>query len=139
MLASALNRIQIFLMKHISHILLFSLISCASTVSHASSSGELQSSQAIPEKTDFLARSQLQWVTFTDLKGRHLVAEIVEVKEDAVRIRRKLDEVEMDLPVHLLCAADQAFFKYLKDPKPRDDFKASDIMDNLFKNSQVGG
>jgi len=84
---------------------------------------------------DMAARAEQQWITFTDQQGRELVAEVIETKTDALRIRRQADGQVFDLPIRLLSESDQAFAAYLQkqSPPPMKEEDLNAIFEELFK------
>ncbi|CAA6676485.1 MULTISPECIES: hypothetical protein [unclassified Lentimonas] len=56
--------------------------------------------------------------TFFDNNDRKLVAEVLEVKADSLKVRRQADGVELNVPVSMLSAEDQAFAAYLYEQQP---------------------
>lgn len=52
-------------------------------------------------------------ITFTDMQGRQLNAEVIEAQADGLKIRRTSDQKILTLPNSMLCEADQAFAAYL--------------------------
>ncbi len=73
--------------------------------------------ESIPEVDEadnrLATRAAEQWITFADMQGRTLVAEVIEVEKDSLKIRRQADAQVLDLPVRLLSPEDQAFAAYL--------------------------
>lgn len=66
------------------------------------------------KKDDEFARRTLKQVqVLSDATGRKLVAEILEVRADSLKIRRQSDYRIIQLPHSMLCAEDQAFAAYL--------------------------
>jgi hypothetical protein len=66
------------------------------------------------KKDDEFARRTLKTVqVLSDAIGRKLVAEILEVRADSLKIRRQSDYRIIQLPHSMLCAEDQAFAAYL--------------------------
>lgn len=66
-----------------------------------------------PIKNPFALRADETLQTFFDKNERTLIAQILEVKADSLKIRRQADGVELELPVAMLSAEDQAFAAYL--------------------------
>ena len=81
--------------------------------------------------------------TFFDTNGRKLVAEILKIRADSLTVRRHSDGRELNVPVSMLTANDQAFVAYLRnqqESKPSttsadDSLKSMEdqIWDKLFK------
>jgi len=93
-----------------------------------------------PIKNPFALRADETLQTFFDKNERTLIAQILEVKADSLKIRRQADGVELELPVAMLSAEDQAFAAYLwmQTPKKSDSPAPSrsmedKIWDELFK------
>jgi hypothetical protein len=64
--------------------------------------------------TDKMAeRAQKDMQTFVDQNDRELVAQILEVKEDSLKVRRQIDGQLLELPVNMLSLKDQRFADYL--------------------------
>jgi hypothetical protein len=51
--------------------------------------------------------------TFVDPNDRELVAQVLEVKADSLKVRRQIDGQVLDLPVNMLSTEDQTFANYL--------------------------
>jgi hypothetical protein len=86
----------------------------------------------------FARRAQATIQTLSDNTGRQLVAEILEVKADSLKIRRQSDRRILQLPVAMLSPGDKAFAAYLwEQHKPKETNAASSmedmIWDELFK------
>jgi len=93
-----------------------------------------------PVQNSFAGRAEETLQTFFDKDERKLVAEILEVTADSLKIRRQADGAELELPVAMLCAEDQAFAAYLwaqtpaKSNSPAASQSMEDkIWDELFK------
>jgi len=93
-----------------------------------------------PIKNPFALRADETLQTFFDKNERTLIAQILEVKADSLKIRRQADGVELELPVAMLSAEDQAFAAYLwmqtlkKSDSPAPSRSMEDkIWDELFK------
>ena len=80
--------------------------------------------------------------TFFDKNDRKLVAQILEVKVDSLKVRRQTDGVELNLPFNMLSEEDQAFATYLYEQQPKGTTQAPSISgksmedmvwDELFK------
>ena len=56
--------------------------------------------------------------TFFDKNERKLMAQILEVKVDSLKVRRQTDGAELHVPVSMLCEEDQAFAAYLWEQQP---------------------
>jgi hypothetical protein len=84
-------------------------------------------------------RSQETVQIFFDKNGRELVAVIVEVHQNSLKIRRQADGQEMNLPVNMLSPEDQAFAAYLWEHQPTKSSVAPSksmedtIWDELFQ------
>ena len=92
-----------------------------------------------PEQDPFALRAAEPVQTFFDKNERKLVAQILEVKADSLKVRRDSDGKELELPVAMLSAEDQAFAAYLwqqqpskATPKPSQSMEDL-IWDELFK------
>jgi hypothetical protein len=72
-----------------------------------------QASTDQPVQHSFAIRAEETLQTFFDKDERKLVAQILEVTADSLKIRRQADGAELELPVAMLCAEDQAFAAYL--------------------------
>lgn len=72
-------------------------------------------SKSEPKEAEYAARAEKDWITFTDQQDRKLIARIMEVKSESLKIRRQADGYVFDLPFSMLSDADQAFAAYLKD------------------------
>ena len=93
-----------------------------------------------PAQNSFAVRAEETLQTFFDKDERKLVAQILEVTADSLKIRRQADGAELELPVAMLCAEDQAFAAYLwaqaptKSNSPAASQSMEDkIWDELFK------
>lgn len=62
---------------------------------------------------DHALRAANRVITFTDIQGRQLSAEVIEAQADGLKIRRTSDLKILTLPNSMLCEADQAFATYL--------------------------
>jgi len=85
---------------------------------------------------EFSIRAAQKEITFTDKKGRELVATVIQVTEDNLKVRRSIDGLEVDLPVAMLSETDQVFAAYLAENAiaPAASQQMSDkIWDELFK------
>lgn len=106
-------------MRNLTLILLLTATgSCiASNTNYTSSTQQ----EAALTKSDhnFAQRALKKNHTFSDTKGRQLIAEIIEVQTDALKIRRQSDRRVMQLPVEMLCPKDKAFAAYLWEQKNR--------------------
>jgi hypothetical protein len=69
--------------------------------------------QAPVVKIPFEQRAKQRYITFTDSMGRSMVAEVLEVQSDSLKIRRHVDGMVMPLPTNMLSDEDQAFAAYL--------------------------
>ncbi len=72
----------------------------------------LTENSSAAQQTDFAQRAALSIQTFTDSQGRTLQARIIEVTDQAVKIRRT-DGLESEIQLNMLSAEDAAFCKYL--------------------------
>jgi len=93
-----------------------------------------------PVEHAFALRAKEVVQTFFDQNERKLVAEILEVKADSLKVRRQADGVELNVPVNMLSEEDQAFAAYLWEQQPKtaaaptSDQSMEDIIwDELFK------
>ena len=93
-----------------------------------------------PVQNSFAVRAEETLQTFFDKDERKLVAQILEVTADSLKIRRQADGAELELPVAMLSAEDQAFAAYLwaqtpkKSNSPAPSRSMEDkIWDELFK------
>ena len=93
-----------------------------------------------PVQNSFAVRAKETLQTFFDKNERKLVAQILEVTADSLKIRRQADGAELELPVAMLSAEDQAFAAYLwaqtpkKSNSPAPSRSMEDkIWDELFK------
>ena len=93
-----------------------------------------------PVQNSFAVRAEETLQTFFDKDERKLVAQILEVTADSLKIRRQADGAELELPVAMLSAEDQAFAAYLwaqtptKSDSPAPSRSMEDkIWDELFK------
>ena len=93
-----------------------------------------------PVQHSFAIRAEETLQTFFDKDERKLVAQILEVTADSLKIRRQADGAELELPIAMLCAEDQAFAAYLwaqvptKSNSPTASQSMEDkIWDELFK------
>ena len=93
-----------------------------------------------PVQNYFAVRAEQTLQTFFDKNERKLVAQILEVTTDSLKIRRQADDAELELPVAMLCAEDQAFAAYLWAQKPAksnspgaSQSMEDKIWDELFK------
>jgi hypothetical protein len=93
-----------------------------------------------PVQNSFAVRAEETLQTFFDKDERKLVAQILEVTADSLKIRRQADGAELELPVAMLSAEDQAFAAYLwaqtptKSNSPAASQSMEDkIWDELFK------
>lgn len=73
--------------------------------------------ETVVAQIPFEDRAKQRFVTLTDTKDRQIVAEIVGVSEDSLRIVRRGELREMTLAVNLLSEQDQSFAKYLYEQK----------------------
>lgn len=58
-------------------------------------------------------RAQDTIQTFFDTNGRELIAQVLEVQKDSLKVRRQSDGQELSLPISMLSSDDQAFAAYL--------------------------
>lgn len=58
------------------------------------------------------------------------MAEILEVQADSLQVRRQIDGAELELPVNMLSAEDQAFAAYLWKNQPKKSSSAAPIQSN---------
>ena len=65
----------------------------------------------------FEVRAKEKFITFTDTKGREIVAEVLDISEDSLKIRKIKDTRETKLPIVLLAENDRLFAKYLFEKK----------------------
>ncbi|MGJ8649108.1 MAG: hypothetical protein ACSHX4_02000 [Opitutaceae bacterium] len=87
---------------------------------------------------DHSLRAANRVITFTDIQGRQLSAEVIEAQAGGLKIRRTADQQVLTLPNTMLCEADQAFAAYLwktsdkktAEPKTLESDKA---WEELFK------
>ena len=92
-----------------------------------------------PQHSPLALRAQKTMQTFFDTKERKLIAEILQVNADSLRIRRQSDGQELDLPVAMLSSEDRAFAAYLWAQQPKEVATPSSqsmedlIWDELFK------
>jgi hypothetical protein len=93
-----------------------------------------------PVQNPFAVRAKEPLQTFFDKNERTLVAQILEVKADSLKIRRQADGAELELPVAMLSAEDQAFAAYLWEHAPKKSNSPAPsrsmedkIWDELFK------
>lgn len=100
----------------------------------------LKTPTAEPVQNYFAVRAAETLQTFFDKDERKLVAQILEVTADSLKIRRHADGAALELPVAMLCAEDQAFAAYLwaQAPTKIDSPAATQSMedkiwDELFK------
>lgn len=73
----------------------------------------VEAPKAEPAQDPLALRAEETVQTFFDQNGRKLVAQILEVKADSLKIRRQADGRTLDLPVNMLSTEDQAFTAYL--------------------------
>lgn len=73
--------------------------------------------EPVQNSFEFRAKETIQ--TFFDKNERKLVAQILEIKEDSLKIRRQADGQELELPVNMLSSEDQAFAAYLWEQQPK--------------------
>jgi hypothetical protein len=66
-----------------------------------------------PGKESLAERAQKNMQTFVDQNDRELVAQVLEVNADSLKVRRQIDGRVMDLPVDMLSSEDQTFANYL--------------------------
>lgn len=86
---------------------------------------------------NFAQRALQKNHTFSDTKGRQLIAEIIEVQADALTIRRQYDRRVMPLPVEMLCLKDKAFAAYLWEQKNRTLDEAINTAPQLVERSTM--
>ena len=119
--------------------LILSLTATATTF--ASNSSHLQSTPNEPtslqEVHEFAQRARQTIQTFSDTKGRQLIAEIIEVKTDSLKIGRQADRRVMQLPVEMLCTKDKAFAAYLWKQKTRQQSNAADTELHMTKRADT--
>lgn len=86
-----------------------------------------------PVQNSFESRAKETIQTFFDKDERKLVAQILEVQEDSLKIRRQADGKELELPVSMLSPEDQAFAAYLweQQPKKSSPVTPSKSMENM--------
>jgi hypothetical protein len=98
---------------------------------------ELPKDEPTPHLLALRAKETIQ--TFFDTNERKLVAQILEVREDSLKVRRQSDGKELELPLAMLSTEDQAFAAYLWEQQPKTSAaapsrSAEDIFwDELFK------
>lgn len=73
----------------------------------------------------FEVRAKERFITFTDTKGRELVAEVVEVSEDNLKVARPGELRVITLPIALLSDNDRSFAEYLLEQKRKVDLSKS--------------
>ena len=66
-----------------------------------------------PEQDPLELRAEETVQTFFDKNERKLVAEILEVRADSLKVKRQYDGYKLELPVAMLSAEDRAFAAYL--------------------------
>ena len=93
-----------------------------------------------PAPNPFALRAEETVQTFFDKNERPLVAEILEVREDSLKVKRQSDGYKLELPVAMLSAEDQAFAAYLWEQQPTKSSSSAPsqsmedvIWDELFK------
>lgn len=64
-------------------------------------------------RSAFEERARQSPLRLTDLRGRKLVAELIEAGENSLKVRRKVDGRELEVPVELLSEGDREFALYL--------------------------
>lgn len=99
---------------------------------------ELPNAEPIPNPFALRAEETVQ--TFFDKNERKLVAEILEVRADSLKVKRQSDGYKFELPVAMLSSEDQAFAAYLweqqskeSSPAPSSQSMEDKIWDELFK------
>jgi hypothetical protein len=85
-----------------------------------------------PEQSPLELRAQETMQTFFDKNERKLVAEILEVKEDSLKVRRQSDGQELEVPVAMLSSEDQAFAAYLWAQQPKESQNSSQSMEDMI-------
>lgn len=71
----------------------------------------------VNESIPFTDRAKERFITLTDSQGRQIVVEVVDVKEDSLRVVKKMELREFSVPIARLVENDQSFAKYLYDQK----------------------
>lgn len=83
-------------------------------------------------------RAAKRQITFTDNQDRELVVEVMEAKADSIKVRRVRDQQIVNLPINMLCEADQVFANYLvnqtqAEEAPSDLSMEDQVWEDLFK------
>lgn len=91
-----------------------------------------------PELARFALRAEESIITLTDTQGRTLQGELLETREEHLKVRRQPDDQALDVPVAMLNPEDQAFAAYLlnegiKVKKAESKLDSEIIWDELFK------
>jgi hypothetical protein len=78
----------------------------------------------------FEMRAKERFITFTDTQGRELVAEVVSVSEDNLKVAKKGEIRLITLPIALLSENDRAFAEYLYEQtkKPAPSISGANII-----------
>lgn len=67
----------------------------------------------LPTEEEMSARAAQRIITLTDGQGRSLAVEIMEVRSDAIKVRRRADLRIVDIPLVMLSEVDRAFAEFL--------------------------
>lgn len=82
-------------------------------------------------------RAQSTIQTFFDTTGRELIAEILVVGKDSLKVRRQSDGLELDLSVSMLSPEDQAFAAYLWKEQGSQNLAAPNSSASPFDNTST--
>ncbi len=88
-----------------------------------------------PDPALFAKRAEQRFITLTDQQERSIQAEVLEVTESQLKVRRRSDLRIVHVPVQMLCPDDQAFAAYLweeKNPSPTDRTNEQMILEEIF-------
>lgn len=67
----------------------------------------------LPTEAEMAERATNEIITLTDQQGRELDVEILELREESIRVRRQYDFRIVDVSLDMLSAEDRAFAAYL--------------------------
>jgi len=96
---------------------------------------EVSSIPQVPDPVLLSKRAQKRVITLTDTQDRSIQAEVLDVTESHLKVRRQSDLRVVQVPVNMLCAEDRAFAQYLWDEKnPRKEIGPDTqmILDEIF-------
>jgi hypothetical protein len=85
------------------------------TVDSAPRTDEASSEQAVETPDSFEQRLASGAIILTDTKGRTIEVTILEVSNGAMKVRRQIDGMVVDVPLSMLSGEDRKFADYLRE------------------------